>query len=59
MGVTAANVKNARQQVVEALDRALASDCYCGAPSKYEVNRGAAGIEFYCAEHLPPYALER
>lgn len=56
--------EKSRQNVIEALDCALASEvrmprCHCGAPAKYEVNRGTAGIEFYCAEHLPPDALER
>lgn len=32
--------------------------CWCGQPAKYEVNRGAAGVEFYCTEHLPKNALE-
>ena len=47
-----------RQHAAESLDRPLWQDfeppkCRCGAPARYEVNRGAKGIIFVCRKHVP------
>ena len=47
-----------RQHVIEAMDRDDSPRpamplCHCGAPARYEVNRGREGVTFACEKHLP------